>query len=228
MTNLYLDDALKEIAHVTTPPSLLDRLIADGVDDFSTADLLLLVTETERAEPPLTGLLQWYADLASLAQASVHDLERVLPRAAAARLVAAFELGRRLARERTPEPAVVQTADDAAALLADMAHLPQEHVRVVLLDIRRRVIAMPTIYIGTLTASVLRPAEIFRAAITRGSAMILLAHNHPSGDPTPSPEDVETTRALGAAGRLLDIPLVDHLIIGRGKWVSLRDMGFTF
>ena len=103
-----------------------------------------------------------------------------------------------------------------------------ENVRVLLLDINRRVIAAPTVYIGTLTTSVLRASEIYREAIVRGSAMLILAHNHPSGDPTPSPEDVEMTRSLAAAGRLLDIALVDHLIIGRGKWVSLREMGFSF
>ena len=99
-------------------------------------------------------------------------------------------------------------------------------MRVILLDSSRRVVAAPTLYIGTLTTSVLRISEVYREAITRNSPALILAHNHPSGDPTPSPHDVEVTRALASAGMLLDITLVDHVIIGRGRWVSLRDQGF--
>ena len=95
-----------------------------------------------------------------------------------------------------------------------------------LLDSARRVIAAPTIYIGTINTSVLRIAEVYREAITRNSPAIILAHNHPSGDPTPSPEDIELTRTLVNAGRLLDITLVDHVIIGQQRWVSLREQGF--
>ena len=97
-----------------------------------------------------------------------------------------------------------------------------------LLDSGRRVVATPTIYIGTLNASMLRVAEVFREAIARNSPAIILAHNHPSGDPSPSPEDVELTRVLDAAAHLLDIALVDHVIIGHQRWTSLRALGLGF
>jgi DNA repair protein RadC len=106
--------------------------------------------------------------------------------------------------------------------------LPQEHVRVILLDSMRRVVAIPTIYIGTVNASVLRVSEIFREAVTRNCPAMILAHNHPAGDANPSPEDVELTRTLIAAGRLLDVMLLDHLVIGHHDWSSLKDMGLAF
>jgi DNA repair protein RadC len=110
----------------------------------------------------------------------------------------------------------------------DMSHLTQENVRVILLDAARRVVSLPTIYVGTLNASVLRIAEIFREAITRNTPALILVHNHPSGDPTPSPEDVELTRTIVKAGELLDILVLDHLIIGQRDWVSLKNLGITF
>lgn len=208
----------------------LNRLLADGASGLTNAELIATFFDGE-TETTLTfaqQLLSSYTDLHNLAQATPIDLQRLTPAPTAGRILATFELCKRLAREQTQERPVIASAADAAALLADMAYLAQENVRVLLLDINRRVIAAPTVYIGTLTTSVLRASEIYREAIVRGSAMLILAHNHPSGDPTPSPEDVEMTRSLAAAGRLLDIALVDHLIIGRGKWVSLREMGFSF
>ena len=208
----------------------LTRLLADGASGLTNAELIAVFFdgETETTITFAQQLLSSYTDLHNLAQATPIDLQRLTPAPAAGRILATFELCKRLAREQTLERPVIASAADAAALLADMAYLAQENVRVLLLDINRRVIAAPTVYIGTLTTSVLRASEIYREAIVRGSAMLILAHNHPSGDPTPSPEDVEMTRSLAAAGRLLDIALVDHLIIGRGKWVSLREMGFSF
>ncbi len=211
----------------------LNRLLAAGAGGLTNTELIALLLEeaaetTESSRTSAQRLLAAYPDLHELAQAAPLDLQRILSATESGRIAAVFELCKRLAREQSVERPVIATAADAAALLADMAYLAQENVRVLLLDINRRVIASPTVYIGTLTTSVLRVSEIYREAITRGSALLILAHNHPSGDPTPSPEDVEMTRALAAAGRLLDIALVDHLIIGRGKWVSLREMGFSF
>ena len=121
---------------------------------------------------------------------------------------------------------VISSAAAAAHMLLTWAISAQENVRVILLDSARRVITASTIYIGTINMSVLRIAEIYREAIAHNSPAIILAHNHPSGDPTPSPEDVELTRTLAAAGQLLDITLVDHVIIGQQCWVSLREQGF--
>ena len=109
-----------------------------------------------------------------------------------------------------------------------MSHLDQEHLRTVLLDSKNRVKAISTVYIGSLNASLIRVGEIFKEAIRRNSAAIIVVHNHPSGAPEPSPEDVLVTREIVAAGKLLDIETLDHLIIGNGVWISLRQRGLGF
>ncbi|HVU09973.1 MAG TPA: DNA repair protein RadC [Phototrophicaceae bacterium] len=208
------------------------RLISEGADALSNAELLAIILRVgdthETALDLSQRLLAHYHGLYHLAQANVAELQEStgLSRIASAEIVAAFELGKRLIAAQVGERPAIHSAADAARYLADMAYLAQEHVRVILLDSARRVIAAPTIYIGTINISVLRVAEIFREAITRGSASIILVHNHPSGDPTPSPQDIELTRALANAGRLLDIALVDHLIIGAQGYSSLRELGF--
>lgn len=206
----------------------LMRLAANGAETLSNVELISVLLTEDNSILAARRLLDTYPDLHDLARAAPIDLQALLSPGDSGRVVVLFELCRRLTREHPRERPLIASAADAAALLTDMAALSQENVRVILLDINRRVMDISTVYIGTLTASVLRPAELYRAAILRGSPLMIVAHNHPSGEPTPSPEDVELTRVLAAAGRLLDITLVDHLIIGRGKWVSLKDMGFSF
>jgi DNA repair protein RadC len=109
-----------------------------------------------------------------------------------------------------------------------MSFLDQETFVVVLLDTRNRVLAKHTLYQGTLNASHVRVCEVFREPIRRNAASIILAHNHPSGDPTPSPEDASVTRQLVTSGRLLDIEVLDHLVIGQQRFVSLRERGLGF
>jgi DNA repair protein RadC len=109
-----------------------------------------------------------------------------------------------------------------------MSHLAQEHFRALHLDTRNRVLGSQTVYIGSLNASYIRVAEVFREAVKRNCAAMIVAHNHPSGDPTPSPEDIGVTRQLEAAGKLLDIELLDHLVIGQQRFVSLRERGLGF
>lgn len=152
--------------------------------------------------------------------ASIGNLSREQSRG----IQAALEIGRRINSADAEAPRINRAAD-AAALVSDMGDLVQESVRLILLDSQRRVIDIPTIYIGTVNLSVLRIAEVFRATLISNSPALILVHNHPSGDPQPSPEDVELTRVLLDAGKLLDIQVLDHLIIGRSKWRSLREMG---
>jgi DNA repair protein RadC len=109
-----------------------------------------------------------------------------------------------------------------------MGLLEQEHLRVVLLNTKNHVLGMPTVYRGSLNTSVIRTAEVFRDAVKENCASIIVVHNHPSGDPTPSPEDVRVTRDLVAAGKLLDIEVLDHLVIGRNRYVSLRQKKLGF
>ena len=184
---------------------------------------LLLNGDAQLAEQ----LVRRYGGLRGLAQASAEDLDDLceLDRN---RLLAAIELGKRLLAFEPDDRPIVRSADDAARLVADMVFLRQEHVRAILLDLNRQVIAIPTLYIGTLNASVLRVAEIFRESITRNSPALILVHNHPAGDASPSPEDIELTRSLIAAGKLLDIAVIDHLIISQNGWSSLKDMGLAF
>lgn len=141
------------------------------------------------------------------------------------RLIGLIDVVRRFNTQNPNQRTVIRTPDEAAALVRDMGDLLQEQVRVILLDTQSRVMDVVTVYVGTLDMSALRGAEIYREAILRGSASIILVHNHPSGAPQPSPEDVQATRGLAATGKLLAIPLRDHLIIGREGWVSLRNLG---
>jgi DNA repair protein RadC len=162
--------------------------------------------------------------LAALAAAGIADLP--LGRRRAASLLAAVELGRRVAsawpavgwRIRTP-------ADLADRLMPAMGHLEREELRSVLLNTKNTVTAMETVYAGNLAGSSVRIGEVFREAVRRQSAGMVIVHNHPSGDPSPSAEDLRITRELAEAGRLLDIELLDHLVIGHGRWVSLRSLG---
>ncbi|MBN1815030.1 MAG: DNA repair protein RadC, partial [Anaerolineae bacterium] len=119
-------------------------------------------------------------------------------------------------------------ADVAQLMVAEMAHLEQEHFRVLYLDTRNRLLGSETVYVGSLNASHIRVGEIFRDAVKRNCAAIIVVHNHPSGDPAPSPEDVAVTRQLVAAGKLLDIEVLDHLVIGQQRFVSLRERGLGF
>ena len=112
--------------------------------------------------------------------------------------------------------------------MAEMSLLPQEHLRTVLLDTRNRVLGIPTIYIGSLNAASVRVGELFREAIRTNSAALILVHNHPSGEPSPSPDDVQVTRLIVEAGKLLSIDVVDHLVIGRQRFVSLKERGLGF
>ena len=178
------------------------------------------------------ALIGQFGSLRALARATPHEVQEVLGvgPSTAARLRAALELGRRLGVMDGEDPPPIQSPDDAANLLmAQMQHLEQEHLMVLLLDTRNRLIGEPIeLYHGSLNTSLIRIGEVFRPAIRANASAILLAHNHPSGTPDPSPEDVAITRAIVEAGRLLDVECLDHLIMGRGRFVSLKSKGLGF
>ena len=119
-------------------------------------------------------------------------------------------------------------ADIAALLMVEMGHLDQEELRTVLLDTKNRVQDIVTVYRGSLNTSMIRVGEVFKVAVRWNSAALIVAHNHPSSDPTPSPEDVLVTRQIVEAGKLLDVDVLDHLVIGQGRWLSLRERGLGF
>jgi DNA repair protein RadC len=206
-----------------------ERLLRQGAAALSNAELLAIILCSDTL-PLAERILDHYDGLYGLAEASTAELLTIegLSSARIVQIAATFELSKRLITSKSEKQVPITSAADAARYVADMAYLIQENVRVLLLDSARRIVATPTIYIGTLTTSVLRVSEVYREAITRNCPALILVHNHPSGDPTPSPEDIELTRTLVNAGRLLDIALLDHIIIGGQRWVSLSEMGFVY
>jgi len=212
-----------------------ERLIRAGEGALSTSELLAIIlrigTGGESVLDMASRLLSCYGGLAGLARASFAELEaeRGMGEAKTSQLKAALELGRRMLLSSPEDRFLVRSPSDVAQLLmSEMAHLQQEHFQVLYLDTRNRLLGSETVYVGSLNASHIRVAEVFRDAVKRNCAAIIVAHNHPSGDPTPSPEDVEVTRQLVAAGNLLDIEVLDHLIIGQQRFVSLRERGLGF
>lgn len=193
--------------------------------------LAALLQEDSTASPSQAAyILKHYGSLAGLVNVPLQELQQTvrLPGKQIMVLTAALEIARRLNGYGERSNGTVNTAADAAYLLADMRHLQQEHVRLILLDTNHHVLAVPTVYVGTLHGTVVRPAEVFRAVMVQNCPAFILAHNHPAGDPTPSPEDVALTRTLIAAGKLLDIQLLDHLIIAEQGWRSLKQQGLAF
>lgn len=218
---------LHDLPDAERPRERLHQLGASALTNTELIALLLGTgTNGENVLRLAERILVRLGGIEGLLRASVGDLQEIkgVGDSKRAQLIAAAELARRLASLPPPERTIIQGAHDAARLVSDMAHLEQEQVRLLLLDAGKRVIAQPTLYIGTASAAVTRVAEVYREAVQCSASALILAHNHPSGDPAPSPEDIELTRALVAAGKLLDIHFVDHLIIARNGWQSLREM----
>jgi DNA repair protein RadC len=212
-----------------------ERLKRHGANALSTHELIAIVLRVgSKGENVLRlseRLLQQSHGLSGLARASVAELGSVrgIGDAKAVQIKAALELGRRLTIASPDErPMVKSPADAANLLMGEMAMQEQEHMRVLLLDTRNRVLGSPTIYVGNLNTAVVRIGEIFREAIRANCAAIIVAHNHPSGDPSPSPEDVRVTEQIVAAGKMLDVDVLDHLIIGQQRFVSLKERGLGF
>jgi DNA repair protein RadC len=212
-----------------------ERLLQVGERAVATAELLAIILRTgtggENVIRLAERLLHSFNGLPGLARASVTELQNVkgIGAAKAVEIKAALELvRRRLASSPEERPKVTSPADAANLLMSEMAFLEQEHLRLILLDTRNQVLATPTVYIGSLNTSVVRVGELFRAAIRENAAALIVAHNHPSGDPSPSPEDIHVTRQINQAGQLLDISLLDHIIIGQQRYVSLKERGLGF
>ena len=231
-TDVHYHTQIKEMPEGERPRERLQRY---GERALSTSELLAIALRTGSARENAVGLAQrllsLFRDLGGLASASVQELCQVsgIGPAKASQIKAAIELGRRLVlASNGSRPVITCPADAANLLMADLSTEPQEQLRVLLLDTKHRVQRTTTVYVGNVNASMIRAAEVFREAIRDNAVAIIVAHNHPSGDPTPSPEDVQVTQQLVQVGQMLDIRVLDHIIVGRQAFVSLKERGLGF
>jgi DNA repair protein RadC len=209
-----------------------ERLERYGPGALSVAELLAILLRVGSAQGSALQLAQQltarFGSLKALATATVHELGQTngVGLAKACQLKAAFELGKRLAASTDgPRPVIASPASAAQLVMEEMRYFAEEHFRILILNTRHQVLAERDISVGSLNASLVHPRETFRAAIAQGAAALVLLHNHPSGDPTPSADDLALTARLAQAGQLLGIPILDHLVIGDGRYVSLREQG---
>jgi DNA repair protein RadC len=212
-----------------------ERLERYGAGTLQTAELLAIIlrvgTPGENVIELSSRLLREYGGLGGLLAVETSELCKVrgLGMAKAAELKAALEIGRRLSTLAPAERPQIRGPEDIFTLLAlEMGYQPREQLRVLCLDTKNYVVAQQLVYQGTVNSSAVRVAEVFKPAIARTCPAIAVIHNHPSGDPTPSPEDIRTTEQLRRAGELLDIELLDHVIIAHNKYVSLKARGLGF
>jgi len=216
-----------------------ERLAAHGADALKNSELVAILLRTgmkgASAIDVAEQLLQKYVTLDSLSRATLADLRQVkgIGRDKAIALVSAFALARRMAREIRQESPMLDTPDAIADLLReDNRAYEVENFQVVLLNTRRRLINVEKISQGTLDTILVHPREVFKSAIASSASALVLVHNHPSGDPTPSEADIKVTRDLIRAGQLLKIEVLDHVILGRKTqqrdrdYVSLRELGY--
>ncbi|MBK6430965.1 MAG: DNA repair protein RadC [Anaerolineae bacterium] len=212
-----------------------ERLQYYGAGALASSELIAILlrvgTEGESVLHVAQRLLSKYGGLPGLARASFDELcqEKALGPAKVTQIKAALELGKRLlVSSPLDRPQVRSPAEAAELLMAEMGLLEQEQLRTILLDTRNTVIGIPIIYQGSLNSAAIRVGEMFRHAIKANAAAMIVAHNHPSGDPAPSPEDVRVTRSIVEAGKLLDIDVLDHVVIGHQRFVSMKERGLGF
>jgi DNA repair protein RadC len=226
---LYQQTMMREI-----PPDLRprERLINEGPEALSDIELLAILVRTGTASASAvtvaTALLGRFGDLRTLLQSSAEELSSVkgIGPAKAAQIKAALEIGRRVSATSAGVRVSIRSPEDAAGIvMEEMRHLDREHFYALILNTKNQVIARERISVGTLNTSTVHPRELFKAAIRRSAAAIILVHNHPSGDPSPSGEDREVTVKLVEAGKIMGIQVLDHIIIGDNIFVSFKAEG---
>jgi DNA repair protein RadC len=209
-----------------------ERLATHGAQALTTSELLAILIRIGNAERSAVSLgeqlLAEFGSVNEVAAASVEQLSGVkgIGDAKAAQIKAAIEFGKRVSLFGSDErPSVGSPRDAANLVISDLRYLKKETLKSILLDTKSRVIAIKTVSIGDLSSSIVHPREVFKDAVVASAASIIVAHNHPSGDPTPSADDVSVTKRLMAAGEILGIEVLDHIVVGDAEFVSLKERG---
>ncbi|MCA0986216.1 RadC family protein [Guptibacillus algicola] len=211
-----------------------ERLIKGGPEILSNQELLAIILRTGTKQESVLELshriIQHFEGLRLLKDASVEELTSLsgVGPAKAVQLIAAIELGRRVSRLQQEERYTVRSPEDGANyVMEDMRFLSQEHFVCLYLNTKNQVLHRQTVFVGSLNASIVHPREVFREAFRRSAASLICFHNHPSGDPTPSREDIEVTKRLAECGKMIGIDVLDHIIIGDQKFISLKEKGYV-
>jgi len=217
--------------HIADRPR--ERLIRQGAGSLSNQELIAILLRTGTKQESVLVLanriLSSFDKIQDLKDATIEELMLVkgVGKAKAVQILAAAEIGKRMYRKHSEGRYTIRSPEDAAAyLMTDMASLNQEHFVVLFLNVKNEVLHKQTIFIGSLNSSIVHPREIFREAVKRSAASIIVAHNHPSGNPSPSPEDIEVTKRLIEAGSIMGIEVLDHVIIGDHQFLSLKEKGY--
>jgi DNA repair protein RadC len=210
-----------------------ERLVSNGPESLSNQELLAILlrtgTKSESVLQLSNRLLQKFEGLRLLKDASLEEITETkgIGSAKAVQIMAAVELGRRISNLSYDDRYIIRSPEDGANyVMNDMRFLSQEHFVCLYLNTKNQVLHKQTIFIGSLNASIVHPREVFKEAFRRSAASIICIHNHPSGDPTPSREDIEVTKRLVECGKIIGIEVLDHLIIGEKKYISLKEKGY--
>ncbi|MFC4022640.1 DNA repair protein RadC [Oceanobacillus longus] len=210
-----------------------ERLLKLGPAHLSNQEILAILIGSGTKDEPVMSVanrvLMHFDGLKLLREATIEELIAIkgIGTAKGLLILSAIELGKRMNEYKPNEKYVIKSPDDGADyIMEEMRNLTQEHFVVLFLNTKNQIIHRQTIFIGSLNASIVHPREVYREAVKRSAASIIVAHNHPSGDPAPSQEDIHVTRRLVESGKMIGIELLDHLIIGDRKFVSLKEKGY--
>ncbi len=221
---------IKDLPAETRPR---ERLIHYGAAQLSLAELIAIMLRTGTARQTALTLAQQilvtYGDIRGLAKASVSELAKIhgIGQAKAVQLKAAIELGRRVLTDNPVQLPMIKSPEDVFVLLqGGFQDLDREYFKVLHLNTKSQVMKVETSSIGTLSSSLVHPREVFKEAIKMSSARLILTHNHPSGDPSPSADDILITTRLYDSGEILGINVIDHIIFGEKQFVSLKEKGY--
>ncbi|OPY55928.1 MAG: hypothetical protein A4E55_02346 [Pelotomaculum sp. PtaU1.Bin035] len=229
MDSLNYRPTMKELPEELRPRERLQKEGAGALSEIELTAILLRTGSHEVTAVELASLIfARFKNLRSLVDATIEELSEIkgVGPAKASQVKAALELAKRLSHfTGLPRPVIKSPDDVAGLLMEEMRHLDREHFRALLLNTRNQVIANDEVSVGTLNSSAVHPRELFRNAIKRSAASVVLVHNHPSGDATPSKDDLDVTRRISEAGKIIGIEILDHIIIGDNRFTSFKAEG---